>query len=100
MAWGPQAEDGTWSAAFDRDALAEPLTVRGWRPGDRIRLAYGTKKLKKLFLEARLPREERARTAVVVDARGTVLWIPGLVRAEVAPPGPSEHVLNVSVTHV
>lgn len=59
-----------------------PLVVRGWRPGDRIRLSYGTKKLKKLFSERRLDRRARARAAVLVDGRGEVLWVVGLARAE------------------
>lgn len=58
-----------------------PLTVRGWLPGDRIRLAYGSKKLKKLFVEGRLDRVQRERVPVVADALGRVLWVVGLARA-------------------
>jgi tRNA(Ile)-lysidine synthase len=59
-----------------------PLTVRGWRPGDRIRFGYGTKKLTKLFAERRMDRRSRKRTPVVVDAAGRVLWVVGVARAE------------------
>lgn len=58
-----------------------PLLLRRWRPGDRIRLAYGTKKLKKLFAERRLDRRERSRVPVLVDGAGRVLWVVGLARA-------------------
>jgi tRNA(Ile)-lysidine synthase len=64
-----------------------PLVVRGWRPGDRIRLSYGTKKLKKLFSERRLDRRARARAPVLVDGGGEVLWVVGLARAEGAGEG-------------
>ena len=37
--------------------------------------------LKKLMLEARIPESSRARLPVIVDARGTVLWIPGVAIA-------------------
>jgi tRNA(Ile)-lysidine synthase len=58
-----------------------PLVFRRWQPGDRIRLGYGTKKLKKLLAEGRLDRRERARVPVLVDAEGEVLWVVGLARA-------------------
>lgn len=58
-----------------------PLLLRGWMPGDRIRMTYGRKKLKKLFAEHRLDRHERRSTPVLVDATGRVLWVPGIARA-------------------
>jgi tRNA(Ile)-lysidine synthase len=58
-----------------------PLVLRGWRPGDRIRLGYGTKKLKKLLAERRLDRRARARVPVLVDGRGEVLWVVGVATA-------------------
>ncbi|MCL7958978.1 MAG: tRNA lysidine(34) synthetase TilS [marine benthic group bacterium] len=59
-----------------------PLTVRGWRDGDRIRLAGGTRKLKKLFGDRRIPLSERARCPVLADRSGNVLWVGGLATAE------------------
>jgi tRNA(Ile)-lysidine synthase len=79
--WGA----GLTGPAAERVIVASPrfpLRVRGWRPGDRIRLSYGTKKLKKLFSERRLDRRARARIPVLVDGRGEVLWVVGLARAE------------------
>jgi tRNA(Ile)-lysidine synthase len=58
-----------------------PLTVRARRAGDHIELSYGSKKLKKVFLEARVPEPKRGRFPVLVDADGRVLWIPGLAEA-------------------
>jgi len=59
-----------------------PLTFRGWRPGDRIRLAGGTRKLKKLFADRRIPASERNRVPLLADGNGNVLWIDGLAVAE------------------
>ena len=64
------------------DAGRFPLLVRSREPGDRIRLSGGTKKLKKLFLEARIPSDHRGQIPVVVDAAGEVLWVPGVARTE------------------
>lgn len=59
-----------------------PLTFRGWLPGDRIRLQGGTRKLKKLFADRRVPVSERDRLPVLADRFGNVLWIDGLTGAE------------------
>jgi tRNA(Ile)-lysidine synthase len=58
-----------------------PLLLRRWQPGDRIRLGYGRKKLKKLLAERRLDRRERSRVPVLVDGAGEVLWVVGLTYA-------------------
>jgi tRNA(Ile)-lysidine synthase len=82
-------------ASFDPTALRFPLVVRGWNAGDRIRLAAGTKKLKKLFGERRIGRSSRARIAVLADAEGRVLWAHGVARAAVAEPKPGGPVFRV-----
>jgi tRNA(Ile)-lysidine synthase len=79
VAWGTTGEEGPRITVMEPSF---PLAVRGWRPGDRIRLGYGAKKLTKLFAEHRLDRRQRRRTPLVVDAEGRVLWVVGLVRAE------------------
>ncbi len=61
-----------------------PLMFRGWKHGDRIRLAGGTRKLKKLFCDRRIPASERGRLPVLADRLGNVLWIEGLATAEVS----------------
>jgi tRNA(Ile)-lysidine synthase len=92
VTWGSGGSEPSRAAAirhterFDPEALRFPLTVRARRPGDRIRLAAGTKKVKKLFLERRIPAPRRERMPLLVDAAGEVLWIPDVARA-VPPPG-------------
>ena len=78
-------------------ALRFPILFRGWRPGDRIRLAAGTKKLKKVFGEARVPRPARARRPVLADADGRILWVPGVARSMDALPAPDDAILHVGV---
>jgi tRNA(Ile)-lysidine synthetase-like protein len=72
---------GDWTESFDSEAVAFPLRLRGWAPGDRIRLGYGTKKLKKLFAEMQVPADERSRRPVMTDGDGSVIWVPGLARS-------------------
>lgn len=61
-----------------------PLRLRSWRPGDRMRTSGGTRKLKKLFVEARVPREERGRRLVLADRQGRVLWVEEVATASAA----------------
>jgi len=78
-------------------ALRFPILFRGWRPGDRIRLAAGTRKLKKVFGEARVPRPARARRPVVADSGGRILWVPGVARSIEARPAAHDAILYVGV---
>ncbi|ADO72515.1 tRNA lysidine(34) synthetase TilS [Stigmatella aurantiaca] len=77
-----------------------PLTVRLRRPGDRLRGKNGSRKLQDVLVDLRMPAERRDLHPVVVDARGQVLWVPGLWAAPrekvvsrqslwASPPGPS-----------
>ena len=73
-AWSAYAAAGVWE---------ERLAVRARRPGDRMRIlgGGGTHKLKDLFIEARIPLEERALWPVVECAEG-ILWVPGIARSD------------------
>ena len=97
-----------WSPEKSLDLMSErlvlasphfPLTVRARRPGDRIRLAVGTRKLKKLFLEARIPEPERRQVPLLVDGLGSVLWIPGVAEATSrGDESESESVLHIGIS--
>ena len=71
--------DGT----LDLDALAAPLEVRRWRPGDRMRPLGlgGSRYLQDLFTDRKVPRARRARTPVVLSA-GEIAWVPGVATGE------------------
>lgn len=49
-----------------------PLTARSRQTGDAIALTGGTKTLKKLFIEHRIPAVSRSRIPVLTDSRGIV----------------------------
>jgi tRNA(Ile)-lysidine synthase len=83
VAWGGDAPcRRRRTERFPVETLRFPLVVRSRRPGDRIRLSGGTRKVKKILLEGRIPLSERHRVPLVVDAEGQVIWIPGVARAE------------------
>lgn len=71
------------TAYFDYDALPKPLRVRSFRAGDRMRPLgmKGHKKLKDIFIDAKVPRARRAGVPIV-ESGGEVIWAAGLKRAE------------------
>lgn len=83
---------------FDADKVQWPLTVRTRQTGDRIELAgmNGSKKIKKLFIDEKVPRDLRGQWPIVTDAAGRVLWIPGLRIAKgVEKPKNGNHVFTL-----
>jgi len=89
----------TFEAAMTRSALTEcsgirgalqastlnfPLTLRNRRPGDRFRPfgAPGTRKLKDVLIDRRVPRPERDALPIVTDATGRIVWVGGVTIAE------------------
>jgi tRNA(Ile)-lysidine synthase len=83
---------------FALPRLRFPLRFRSRRPGDRIRLTYGSKKLKKLLAESRIPLSERARVPVLVDGEERVLWLPGIARGAGTEPGQGEEALHIGIS--
>lgn len=68
---------------FAAKSLPDVLTVRSWRAGDRM-VPFGQtkeKKLQDIFSDAKIPREKRHRLPLVC-AGETIIWVPGVRRAE------------------
>ncbi len=70
-------------AYLDLDRIALPLVVRSVSAGDRIQPLgmKGTRKLKSVFIDEKIPREQRRATPVLADGI-SVLWIPGVRLSE------------------
>jgi tRNA(Ile)-lysidine synthase len=73
-------------AVFDADAIGGGLIARNFARGDRIRplgLA-GSRKVKNVFIDQKLPRALRSVLPVVTLANGEIAWIPGVARGSAA----------------
>nr|BAL53744.1 tRNA(Ile)-lysidine synthetase [uncultured Acetothermia bacterium]BAL59442.1 tRNA(Ile)-lysidine synthetase [Candidatus Acetothermum autotrophicum] len=70
-----RAED-TEICLLDADKIQGNLVVRNRRPGDRICLREGTKKLQDFFVDKKIPREARDALPLICD-ENTVIWIVG-----------------------
>jgi tRNA(Ile)-lysidine synthetase-like protein len=86
---GGPLPDGRTAAIFDAQALQRPR-LRAYAPGDRIAPfgMDGHRKLTDVMREAGIPPEARRAVTIVLDESGEVIWVPGLVRSNLAPVGP------------
>ena len=63
--------------------ISLPLTVRTRRFGDRMSIkGNGTKKIKDIFIDKKVKLSDRDTWPVVVDAKGVVVWLPGLKKSK------------------
>lgn len=77
---------GIWEAVFDYDKLKEKsLIIRSREAGDKISLlgTNGSKKLKDILIDQKVPRTERDKIPVVENS-GNIIWVPGIKKADYA----------------
>lgn len=78
--WSTVSADTAW---FDAGSTPFPWLLRTFRPGDRI-VPFGmtgSKKVKELFIDARIPLRER-RSIPLVFSGGRLIWVCGVRVAE------------------
>ncbi|TXK78253.1 tRNA lysidine(34) synthetase TilS [Paenibacillus sp. N3.4] len=95
------ASSSTATEVFlDLDQLSLPLAVRSRRLGDRFEPygLNGSKKVKDMFIDAKMPLSRRDVIPMLVDASGRILWIAGFRRSKHALVGSdTEHVLHMKL---
>jgi len=71
-------------AVVQAASVTLPLAVRNRRPGDRFRPlgAPGRRKVQDVFVDRKVPRSERDRVPIVIDAAGRIVWVAGVVMAD------------------
>jgi tRNA(Ile)-lysidine synthase len=65
-------------AFFDMDMITLPLQIRNFKPGDRFQPLGldGTQKVKKYFINCKVPKKERLRIPIVCSGN-KIIWIAG-----------------------
>ncbi|MFM9281726.1 tRNA lysidine(34) synthetase TilS [Paenibacillus jiagnxiensis] len=74
---------GPNEAMLDEGSLTFPLIIRTRAPGDTMHLMglNGSKKVKDIFIDDKIPPSLRPFIPLVCDGSGAVLWIPGVRRS-------------------
>lgn len=89
-----EAERGGWWTAL----APGRYVARTWRPGDRIRPlgGRGSRAVGVLFREAQIPPRRRGRWPVIASGDdATIVWVPGICRADSRIPAPGTEALHV-----
>ncbi len=78
-----EIDHNSLTAYIDYDKVKNGLAVRNRRPGDRIAPLgmTGTKKLKELLIDEKIPREKRDAIPIVVDG-DELVWVVGVRLSE------------------
>ena len=91
------AERSLAAAALRTDVVDLPtLCVRPRRTGDTIRLPGGTKTLKRLFIDRKIPQPQRDLLPIVADSHG-VLAVPGLCAHQTSMAGIGDDALIIKI---
>ncbi|WP_152657387.1 tRNA lysidine(34) synthetase TilS [Oceanobacillus sp. CFH 90083] len=82
---------------FPLDSISLPLHIRVRKAGDRmsVRGLNGSKKLKDIFIDAKIPKSQRDNWPIITDDKGIILWVAGLKKAETAQNGKG---MNIKLT--
>ncbi|WP_374718118.1 tRNA lysidine(34) synthetase TilS [Neobacillus sp.] len=72
-----------YQAVFNAEKIKWPIIIRTRKPGDRMTLKgmKGTKKIKDIFIDQKIPLSERDEWPVVTDGDGSIIWLPGLKKS-------------------
>lgn len=73
--------------------LRLPVLVRSRKQGDKLHIAgmTGRKKLNRLFIDEKVPKEQRDSWPVVTASDETILWVPMLAKTKKIQRTPVEH---------
>ena len=96
-----EIQDSFNTFSFSSGRICGTLFLTRRREGDSIRFAHraGTRKLRRLFIDAKLPLEERERVPVLRDESG-VLAVYGFGRSERALPEAGESCITIKIEKV
>lgn len=64
--------------------IAMPLRVRTRQSGDKmiVKGMESPKKVKDIFINSKIPKDERDKWPIVVDSKDKIVWIPGIKKSK------------------
>ncbi|MGL5440258.1 MAG: tRNA lysidine(34) synthetase TilS [Filifactoraceae bacterium] len=94
-----QLPTGLYTKAFDINKISGKLRIRNRIAGDKIRPVGlgGTKKIKDIFIDAKIPLDKREEMPLIVDDE-KIIWVCGLKISEESKIGETtENVVRISI---
>ena len=77
-------ENNNFYCRLSSDDVAFPLHVRTRKSGDKMKVKglNGSKKIKDIFIDSKVPLGQRDLWPVVVDSKDNIVWLPGLKKSK------------------
>ncbi|WHY67195.1 tRNA lysidine(34) synthetase TilS [Neobacillus sp. SuZ13] len=71
------------TALFSVGRIKWPIIIRSRKIGDRMTIKglNGSKKVKSIFIDQKVPMQERNMWPVLTDKEGNIIWLPGLKKS-------------------
>ncbi|MFL6562902.1 MAG: tRNA lysidine(34) synthetase TilS, partial [Bacillus sp. (in: firmicutes)] len=72
-----------YTAVFHASSIKWPIIIRSRKMGDRMTIKgmQGSKKLKAIFIDQKVPVHDRNMWPVLTDKEGSIIWLPGLKKS-------------------
>jgi tRNA(Ile)-lysidine synthase len=79
-------DDSNFTIRLNSQELFLPLIIRTALDGDRmtIKNMQGTKKIKDIYTDCKLPKIKRLQQFVLLDSKNNIIWLPGLKKSKFA----------------
>ncbi|MBQ6687015.1 MAG: tRNA lysidine(34) synthetase TilS [Bacilli bacterium] len=77
-------ETSNYVIRINSKELTLPLYVRNRKDGDKIEVKNmnGSKKIKDIFIDSKIPLSQRSIYPIVVDSNNVIVWIPGIKKSK------------------
>lgn len=77
-------EDGNNICRLNSKEISLPLYIRNKQPGDYIEVLglNGKKKISDIFIENKIPKDNRNTYPLLVDSNNKILWIPNIKKSK------------------
>ena len=79
-----EESNNNYVCRIDLDDVKLPLYIRTRKLGDKMNLKKidGSKKIKDIFIDCKIPKDERDTWPIVVDSLDKIIWIPGVKKSK------------------
>ncbi len=69
---------------LNSEEITFPLIIRTRKIGDKISVKNlnGSRKIKNIFIDKKIPKKDRDLWPIVVDSTGKIVWIPGIKKSK------------------
>lgn len=76
-------QKGANTAVFPAESIKWPIIIRTRKMGDRMTIKgmQGSKKIKDIFIDQKIPLQERNTWPIITDGDDCIIWLPGLKKS-------------------